>query len=224
MHCMLGGFLYDMEAWDSLNHEVVKCHFQCLPFISLDEDLTSKFLFPKKWKIKKGFVPPEASRLELDIQRRRRAPNLNCFLSYNEWIFRQLRLVVHDHVAVLVFDPEPPGRVAGLLPAISVDRLHRSVWILPLLVFSSVDLLLASVEVDLLCAVPLEDSEGQAECLKFPLDSLSDWLVTHRLTLMMVPSISTLSSLPSGNMFFTVWSGKVISFLPSGKCFSGAAK
>lgn len=39
---------------------------------------------------------------------------------------------------------------------------------------------------------------------------------------MMVPSVSTLSSLPSGKRFFTVWSGKVISLRPSGKCFSEA--
>lgn len=41
---------------------------------------------------------------------------------------------------------------------------------------------------------------------------------------MMVPSISTLSSLPSGNRFFTVRSGKVISLRPSGKCFSGTSE
>lgn len=78
---------------------------------------------------------------------------------------RQLHLVVHDHVAVLVFDSEPPGRVAGLLPAVGIDRLHRAVWILPLLVLSGVDLLLASVEVDLLVSVPEEESEGDTECL-----------------------------------------------------------
>lgn len=45
---------------------------------------------------------------------------------------------------------------------------------------------------------------------------------TYELTWMMVPSVSTLSSLPSGKRFFTVWSGKVISLRPSGKCFSEA--
>lgn len=45
---------------------------------------------------------------------------------------------------------------------------------------------------------------------------------TYGLTWMMVPSVSTLSSLPSGNKFFTVWSGNVISLWPSGKCFSEA--
>lgn len=44
---------------------------------------------------------------------------------------------------------------------------------------------------------------------------------THGLTCMTVPSVSTLSSLPPGKRFFTVWSGKVISLRPSGKCFSG---
>lgn len=68
----------------------------------------------------------------------------------------QLQSVVHDHVAVLVFDPEPPGRVAGLLPAVSVDRLHCAVGILPLLVLDGVDLLLARVKVNLLGAVPEE--------------------------------------------------------------------
>lgn len=47
-------------------------------------------------------------------------------------------------------------------------------------------------------------------------------LLTYGLTCMIVPSVRTLSSLPSGNRFFTVWSGKVISLWPSGKCFSGA--
>ena len=45
---------------------------------------------------------------------------------------------------------------------------------------------------------------------------------TYGLTCMMVPSVSTLSSLPLGNRFLTVWSGKVISLRPSEKCFSGA--
>lgn len=47
------------------------------------------------------------------------------------------------------------------------------------------------------------------------------WYGTHGLTCMTVPSVSTLSSLPPGKRFFTVWSGKVISLRPSGKCFSG---
>lgn len=67
-----------------------------------------------------------------------------------------LQSVVHDHIAVLVFDPEPPGRVACLLPAVGVDGLHRAVRILPLLVLAGVDLLLARVEVNLLGAVPEE--------------------------------------------------------------------
>lgn len=44
---------------------------------------------------------------------------------------------------------------------------------------------------------------------------------TYKLTCMIVPSVSTLSSRPSGNRFLTVWSAKVISLRPSGKCFSG---
>lgn len=65
-----------------------------------------------------------------------------------------LRPVVHDDVAIFVFDPEPSGGVAGFLPAVSVDRLHGAVWILPPLVVSRVDLPLACVEKDLLGAVP----------------------------------------------------------------------
>lgn len=40
------------------------------------------------------------------------------------------------------------------LLAVSVDRLHGAIWILPPLVVGRVDLLLACVEKDLLGAVP----------------------------------------------------------------------
>lgn len=68
------------------------------------------------------------------------------------WLF--LRPVVQEDVAIFVFDPEPSGGVAGLLPAVGVDRLHGAVRILPPLVVGRVDLLLARVEMDLLGAVP----------------------------------------------------------------------
>lgn len=107
--------------------------------------------------------------MELGVQSRR-APNLNCGAAVSELPrvkpSRQWQLVVHDHISVLVFDPEPPSWVTCLLPAVGVDCFHRAVWILPLLVLSGVDLLLASVEVDLLGAVPAEESEGETESLK----------------------------------------------------------
>lgn len=65
-----------------------------------------------------------------------------------------LHPVVHDDVAIFVFDPEPSGGVARFLPAVSVDCLHGTVWILPPLVVSRVNLFLACVEMDLLGAVP----------------------------------------------------------------------
>lgn len=65
-----------------------------------------------------------------------------------------LRSVVHDDVAIFVFDPETSVGVARLLLAVGVDRLHGAVWILPPLVVGRVDLLLACVEKDLLGAVP----------------------------------------------------------------------
>lgn len=61
---------------------------------------------------------------------------------------------VHDDIAIFIFDPETSGGVAGLLSAVIVDCLHGAVWILPLLVFSCVDLPLACVEMDLLGAIP----------------------------------------------------------------------
>lgn len=47
-----------------------------------------------------------------------------------------------------------------------------------------------------------------------------DGAVPHRWARTTVPSGKALSSCPSANTRFTVWSGNVISFLPSGKCFS----
>lgn len=61
---------------------------------------------------------------------------------------------VQDDVAVFVFDPETPGWVAGFLPAICVDRLDCTIWILSPLEVGRVDLLLARVEMDLFGAIP----------------------------------------------------------------------
>lgn len=146
-----------------------------------------------------------------------------------------LHPVVHDDVAVSVFDPEPPRWVVGFLPAVTVDGLHRAVWILPLLVVSCVDLPLACVEKDFLRAVPERSSthwhpvgcylrrhQVKQTTRLFELKEDGSELQSYGLTWMTVPSVSTLSSLPSGNRFFTVWSGKVISLRPSGKCFSEA--
>ena len=64
-----------------------------------------------------------------------------------------LSSVVHNDVAIFVFDPESSVGVVCFLLAISIDRLHGAVWILPPLVVGCVDLLLACVEKDLLGAV-----------------------------------------------------------------------
>lgn len=65
-----------------------------------------------------------------------------------------LHSAVHHDVAVLVFDSETSGRVAGFLPAVVVHGLHGAVGVLPPLVVSGVDLPLPRVEVDLLGTVP----------------------------------------------------------------------
>lgn len=70
-----------------------------------------------------------------------------------------LCLIVHNDVSVFVFDPEPSRGITGFLPAVSVDRLHSTIWILPPLVVGRVDLLLACVEMDLLGAVPERGSK-----------------------------------------------------------------
>lgn len=65
-----------------------------------------------------------------------------------------LHLGIQDDVSIFVFDPEPPGGVAGFLPPICVDGLHCAIWILSPLVLCCVDLLLACVKKDLFGAVP----------------------------------------------------------------------
>lgn len=65
-----------------------------------------------------------------------------------------LHPVVQRDVAIFVFDPESSVGVASFLSAVSVDCLHCAIWILPPLVVSRVDLLLARVEKYLLGAVP----------------------------------------------------------------------
>lgn len=120
-----------------MNHKV-ECNFQYLPF--KNQTLTTcSGRTSETPQFQETCFPKEAGR-----SCRQAKPS------------RQLQSVVNDHVAVLVFDPEPPGRVAGLLPAVGVNRLHRAVGILPLLVLAGVDLLLARVEVNLLGAVPEE--------------------------------------------------------------------
>lgn len=130
-----------------------------------------------------------------------------------------LHSAVHHHVAVFVFDSEASGGVARFLPAVVVHGLDGAVGVLPPLVVGRVDLPLARVEVDLLGAVPGRAVQAEAGGDESVLIS-DKGCCTHGLTCMTVPSVSTLSSLPPGKRFFTVWSGKVISLRPSGKCFS----
>lgn len=152
------------------------------------QDLNSKFLFPKNGAVTKkktkGFGLPEACRVGVPHPKcASTKPKLCGAAAVSELPgakpSRQRQLVVCDHVAVLVFDPEPPGGVAGLLPAVGVDGLHRAVGILPLLVLGCVDLLLAGVEVDLLGAVPEEESRGETESSK-----ASHWFPCRRGSLL----------------------------------------
>lgn len=102
------------------------------------------------------------------------------------------------------------------------------------LVILNIPLMGPSAEVErgteVLQKLSYEYMSGKGYCAKKPFcykGSKGNWLKvnirsTYKLTWMMVPSVSTLSSLPLGKRFFTVWSGKVISLRPSGKCFSEA--
>lgn len=70
--------------------------------------------------------------------------------------------LVHYDISLSVFYPDASCWVAGFLPAVVVDGLHRAVWILAPLEVSRVDLLLARVKVDLLDAIPENDRLIQA--------------------------------------------------------------